>query len=77
MYTTKTLNHKCSICQQLISQERFDALQILNINPLFFTCFNCSLATIKPIKGIYTSFSGASPMILVDDIGEEGICKEE
>lgn len=72
------MNHNnCSICNNVIPDERIEALKILEINPSNFLCLSCSSKTGKTVKGVFTGEDDTSNMILVSGLGDFGIEKLE
>lgn len=67
------LHNKCILCGNVIDGERLKVLfDILNLTPDKFKCIECAKVNDVPkTKGIYTGFSGASPMIFADKVGQQ------
>ena len=61
----------CPICNQPISEDRIEALKILEAPEHLWTCVECS--TVKPYKGIFSGENGTSKLILADSVGPSGI----
>lgn len=71
------LNQNCKICGQLLNEERIEALKILNILPQNYLCIECSTNLNRTYKAIWVGPTGASNLILADNLGQYGILKNK
>lgn len=62
---------KCKLCSAELSQDRIEALQVLETNPLFYYCIGCANHQIGKVKGIFFGYSGISPLVRCDGVGNQ------
>lgn len=68
----------CVHCGDNLSQERLEGLRVLEASPDNYFCFSCATKNIRPVKGLYSGYSGISPLILAKDVGNtNGLVKNE
>jgi len=65
------MNNKCYICGSEIAPDRLEALWVIGVAEGLETCLKCAPTKFK--KGVWAGESGTSPLIIADDVGQEGI----
>jgi hypothetical protein len=58
----------CLVCQQSLSRERIEALELLGAPKNEYTCVDHSL--VQKVQGIYSGASGISELLIVRSLGD-------
>jgi hypothetical protein len=66
---------KCYICQNSLSADREEALNLLGTPEYLHSCVQCAEQTVKRKVAIYPNFSGHN-FIIASDLGQDGIPKQ-
>lgn len=60
---------RCYICGAVLDQDRLEALEVLEVNPMFYTCL--AHASNSRNTGCWSGESGGSQLIVTDNLGAD------